>query len=42
MANDDDDDDDAERIKYKLLSLTNKVLTTSQPDYLHTAYTVYR
>jgi len=26
---------DYERIKYKLLSLTCKVLTTSQPDYLH-------
>jgi len=24
-----------ERIEYKLLSLTYKVLTTSQPDYLH-------
>jgi len=23
------------RIEYKLLSLTYKVLTTSQPDYLH-------
>ena len=25
----------SERIEYKLLSLTYKVLTTSQPDYLH-------
>ena len=24
-----------ERVEYKLLSLTYKVLTTSQPDYLH-------
>jgi len=29
-----------ERIKYKLLSLTYKVLTTSQPDYLHNLISV--
>jgi len=30
-----------ERIEYKLLSLTYKVLTTSQPDYLHNLISVY-
>ena len=29
-----------ERIEYKLLSLTYKVLTTSQPDYLHNLISV--
>ena len=29
-----------ERIEYKLLSLTYKVLTTSQPDYLHSLISV--
>jgi len=29
-----------ERIEYKLLSLTYKVLTTSQPDYLHNVISV--
>jgi len=29
-----------ERIDYKLLSLTYKVLTTSQPDYLHNLISV--
>jgi len=29
-----------ERIEYKLLSLTYKVLTTSQPDYLHNRISV--
>jgi len=29
-----------ERIEYKLLSLTYKVLTTSQPDYLHNMISV--
>jgi len=28
------------RIEYKLLSLTYKVLTTSQPDYLHSVISV--
>ena len=28
------------RIEYKLLSLTHKVLTTSQPDYLHNLISV--
>ena len=31
---------DHERIEYKLLSLTYKVLTTSQPDYLHNLISV--
>jgi len=30
-----------ERIEYKLLSFTYKVLTTSQPDYLHNLISVY-
>ena len=30
-----------ERIEYKLLSLTYKVLTTSQPDYLHSLWTLF-
>ena len=30
----------SERIEYKLLSLTYKVLTTSQPDYLHNPVSV--
>ena len=30
----------SERIEYKLLSLTCKVLTTSQPDYLHNLISV--
>ena len=30
-----------ERIEYKLLSLTYKVLTTSQPDYLHNLISVH-
>jgi len=30
-----------ERIEYKLLSLTHKVLTTSQPDYLHNLISVH-
>jgi len=29
-----------ERIEYKLLSLTYKVLATSQPDYLHNLISV--
>jgi len=29
-----------ERIEYKLLSVTYKVLTTSQPDYLHNLISV--
>ena len=29
-----------ERIEYKLLSLTYKVLTTNQPDYLHNLISV--
>ena len=29
-----------ERIEYKLLSLTDKVITTSQPDYLHNLISV--
>jgi len=29
-----------ERIEYKLVSLTDKVLTTSQPDYLHNLISV--
>jgi len=29
-----------ERTEYKLLSLTYKILTTSQPDYLHNLYLV--
>jgi len=29
-----------ERIEYKLISLTYKVLTTSQPDYLHNLISV--
>jgi len=31
---------DDERIEYKHLSLTYKVLTTSQPDYLHNLISV--
>jgi len=31
----------SERIEYNLLSLTYKVLTTSQPDYLHNLISVF-
>ena len=31
-----------ERIEYKLLSLTYKVLTTTQPPYLHNVISIHR
>jgi len=31
-----------ERIEYKLLSLTHKVLTTTQPPYLHNLISIQR